>query len=104
MRRIKLMPMTDRNRPGLTLRLLLLTLLLAAQGVAAAHAIDHFPADDGSLCTVCTVGSGLDSSAVTTMEMPVAAPVKAAPATGLDSCLPIQRAATYSARGPPSLL
>ena len=46
------------NRPEskkLTLRILTLVLLLAAQGIGHAHQVDHVLPDDGYSCGICSL-------------------------------------------------
>lgn len=46
---------------GRYLRAALMLLLLAAQGVAAAHELNHWHGPSQEICATCSIGNGLDS-------------------------------------------
>lgn len=96
--------MNKRRQPGLTFKLLLMTVLLTAQGFAFAHGMDHLLLDDSSNCVVCAVGSVLDSGAVETSSAVQAAPAISITAVPLNACLPEQFPVRRPARGPPHSL
>ena len=96
--------MNVRRKPGLALRILFLTVLLTAQGFVSAHGIDHLSLDDSSACAICAVGTGLDNSAVDTLETFHATPDTTVPAVPLNACLPEQFPVRRPSRGPPGSL
>ncbi len=61
-----------RSRPGLSLQLSLLLLLLTAQSFAFAHELDNSGEYDSNLCAVCSIGHGLDAPIISSYEPPVA--------------------------------
>ena len=83
------------------MRFALLSLLLAAQGFAYAHALDHDGAAETSECTVCVAGQAL-GAAVTVSHEPPAAVRAFQPSTAVaaDSHTP-PTVACFGARAPP---
>lgn len=59
------------TRPHTAARVLLLTLLLAMQGVGLAHQLDHLAMGDSSPCAMCTAGSSLQHAVVDAQPEPV---------------------------------
>lgn len=49
---------------SLFIRCSLFSIMLAMQGLALAHEIDHFSADDTATCASCALGHSLDSPVV----------------------------------------
>lgn len=96
--------MNDSHKPGLTIRILFLTVLLAAQGFVSAHGIDHVTLNDSSSCAVCALGSGLGDSAVEAIGTFQATPGKAVPVLPLNAFVPEQHPVTRPSRGPPTSL
>ena len=96
--------MSVRRKPELALRILLLTVVLTAQGFVSAHGLDHLSLDDNSACAICAVGTGLDNSAVDTIQTVHATPDVTVPAIPLNSCLPEQFPVRRPSRGPPGSL
>lgn len=62
------------EKAGIVLRLVLLTVLLAAQSLSFAHELDHFSAGEASLCAVCSIGNNLDVPVQVTHEPPASSP------------------------------
>lgn len=84
--------------------MLLLAVLLLAQGLLLAHEFDHFGANESGLCAVCQVGNNLGTPAITTPQPPADA---ASEPASFAFPLVERRDATvrpHSARAPPFAL
>lgn len=56
--------------PGRYLRLALLMLLLAAQGIGYAHEIGHLDSVESGLCATCSIGNGLGAGVTVSHAAP----------------------------------
>lgn len=84
----------------LSLKLLLITVLLTAQGFAFAHGIDHLGLEDNN-CSVCAVGSGLDHQVAENEKTIQAVSCLIITDVRLNACPPKQFPVTHPSRGPP---
>lgn len=66
--------MVGLDRKATTLKILLLTLLLAVQALGQAHAIDHAVKGDSSFCSICSVTGHNDGAAAETCGEAIATP------------------------------
>lgn len=91
-------PVNNRGRLG---RILLLVLLLAAQGLVLAHEIDHLGVPDTGDCVTCSVHSGGENAAAT--QQPSLYPEDTTSLTNEETKLPLitQRSYRLTARAPP---
>ena len=51
------------------LKILLLTLLVAVQGLGHAHAVDHLVTDDSTFCSICSVTGPGDCAIVDSIDV-----------------------------------
>ena len=90
--------------PGVSARVLILAVLLLAQGLLLAHEFDHFGTTDSGLCAVCQAGNSLHTPAIASSPPPAdatSAPAWFAPP--LPECRDAS-ARPHSARAPPLAL
>lgn len=86
---------------GFILRLGLMMLLLAAQGLTFAHDLDHFQEGDGSICAVCPIPNGLGAPLPVTQTMSDMALCHVAPSERPTTIDPRTCWSPRSSRAPP---
>ena len=83
-------------------RLSLLLLMLAAQGIAAAHEIGDSHALNSDLCATCIIGHGLATAVGANYAIPPQVCHVFTPVVAMNATL-ISRVNCHCARAPPSL-
>jgi hypothetical protein len=97
--------MTNPVKINLVPRLLLLfCLLLAAQGIALAHQLDHLATEDSSSCVICPVGSNIQAAALDSGDISGPGKYTAIRPVSIGHLCVTEVATGSSARAPPSFL
>jgi len=86
------------------LRLILLLLLLAAQGIVTAHELDSGHTLEADACSVCVVGHGLGSAISAHPDVPQLQIVQASVTSHLISNVRSSHTSHYLTRAPPHTL
>lgn len=93
-----------RSLPGPVARIALLALLLAAQGLAFAHDLEHLGGHGESLCAVCSASHAQDGATLESADAAEPQPIRTpCPAT---ATLAVRAtfAGVFHARAPPASL
>jgi len=97
--------MLRRRQASILQSLLLAGLLVAAEAMVSAHALEHDPNNaQNPVCTTCVVASLLGSACVDTTALPDRAQFAAATAADTDCSFHSAQAPAIRQRGPPSPL
>ena len=95
---------TSHHRIGRNLRLVLLLIMLAAQGIANSHELGAQHSFDSPLCSICVLGHGL-GAAVTSQAYAPQLQINPTPASvGLTATPLSARYSHYHSRAPPIAL
>ena len=92
------------NLVGRNLRLILLLLLLASQGIANAHEQNVGHSLDSHLCSVCLIGQSLNAAVSANSDLPQLSTACAAGLTQPVAAVLISHRNAYLARAPPASL
>jgi hypothetical protein len=89
---------------GRKVRVILLLMLLSAQGMVSAHEWDSIHSANAHGCLICVVGHGLGSVIPVQPDLPQVRLCSASIPPDVTSYLPFSHREYYSTRAPPSSL